>query len=112
MTANGVRPPYQQVVQDIRTQIESGQLKPGDRIPSQRALADEYGIAPMTATKALRALCDEGWAYSVPSLGAFVADSAPSVDAGDSLQEEVKSLRSAVNELTRRVEQIEKAADR
>ncbi len=112
MTANGVRPPYQQVVHDLRTKIESGQLKPGDRIPSQRAIADEYGIAPMTASKAIRTLCDEGWANSVPSLGVFVADSLPKEAVLDPLRQEVDELRSIVTDLSQRVERIEGKADR
>ncbi|MFB7723146.1 GntR family transcriptional regulator [Nocardia sp. NPDC056100] len=107
---NSARAPYQQVVDDYRTKIETGQLKAGDRIPSQRAIADEYGIAPMTAAKAVKALCDEGWTKSVPSLGVFVADSIPAAASNHSLQEEVSELRSMVTDLARRVEQIESAA--
>ncbi|MEU0545021.1 winged helix-turn-helix domain-containing protein [Nocardia sp. NPDC005978] len=105
--AKSARAPYQQVVDDYRRKIESGQLKAGDRIPSQRAIADEYGIAPMTAAKAVRALCDDGWASAVPSLGVFVADDIPAGASAASLRDEVSELRSIVTDLTRRVEQIE-----
>lgn len=110
MTVNGARPPYQQVVQDLRVKIESGQLKPGERIPSQRAIAEEYGIATMTASKALKALCDDGWANSVPSLGVFVANPLPTSETPEgSLKQEVDELRSMVGDLARRVERIEEA---
>lgn len=69
--------PYQQVAASIRAKIESGELKPGEQISSTRALAEEYGVAPMTASKAIRALSDEGWTKSVPSLGVFVAETTP-----------------------------------
>ncbi|WP_081769219.1 GntR family transcriptional regulator [Nocardia nova] len=113
MTANGAHPPYQQVVQDIRAKIKSGHYPLGGRLPSQRAISDEYGIAPMTAMKALQALCDDGWAYSVPSTGTFVAESLPSgEESSGSLKEEVDNLRSVVNDLVQRVQRIENAVDR
>jgi GntR family transcriptional regulator len=74
-------PPYQQVAATIRTKIESGELKPGAQIPSTRALAEEYGVAPMTISKAIRTLSDEGWTVTVPSLGVFVGETAPTSTA-------------------------------
>lgn len=82
--------PYQQVAAAIRAKIESGELAPGQQIPSTRALAEEYRVAPMTASKAIRALSDEGWTKSVPSLGVFVADAAPTSSAD--LAKQVKEL--------------------
>ncbi|WP_328411236.1 GntR family transcriptional regulator [Nocardia sp. NBC_00403] len=103
---NTGRAPYRQVVGDIQKKIKSGELKPGDRISSQRALADEYDIAPMTAAKAVRTLCDEGWTFSTPSLGVFVSDSIPA-EQDHSLADEVRDLRSRISDLAERVERIE-----
>jgi GntR family transcriptional regulator len=108
--ADAGRTPYQQVVAAIRRQITAGHLKPGDRLPSQRALADQYQIAPMTAAKAVRALCDSGWAVSAPSYGVFVTEppktEPPPNDPG-SLADQLDELRLMVHDLARRIERIE-----
>jgi GntR family transcriptional regulator len=103
---NGGRAPYQQVAWEMRKKIEAGIWKPGDRIPSQRAIADEYGITPMTAAKAVRALCDEGWAVSTPSVGVHVSDPLPTGSTG-SLADELRELRSQLDDLAQRVDRIE-----
>lgn len=101
---------YQQVVAAIRRQISAGHLKPGDRLPSQRALADQYQIAPMTAAKAVRALCDSGWTVSAPSYGVFVTERAntqPPQDDSGSFADQLEQLRLIVSNLARRIEQLE-----
>ena len=55
MSATG-SPPYLQVVSDIRQRIESGQLKPGDRLPPERELAAQLGIGRSALREALRVL--------------------------------------------------------
>lgn len=57
-------PPYLQVTTHYRDRILSGALKDGDRLPSTRALADEWGVAKATAEKVLRALTSEGLAVT------------------------------------------------
>ncbi len=53
-------PPYRLVAEELRRQIRSGRLKPGERVPSSRDLEATYEIANMTARSALRMLRDEG----------------------------------------------------
>jgi DNA-binding GntR family transcriptional regulator len=65
-------PPYLQVVRHIRGQIESGQLKDGDTIPSARQLKDEWGIAMATAAKVLATLRTEGLTRGVVGIGTVV----------------------------------------
>ncbi|MEU6578853.1 GntR family transcriptional regulator [Streptomyces sp. NPDC046805] len=71
-------PPYRLVAEELRRQIRSGRLKPGERVPSSRDLEASYEIANMTARSALRVLRDEGLIYSMPGRGNFVADPLPS----------------------------------
>ncbi|MCX4097300.1 GntR family transcriptional regulator [Nocardia sp. alder85J] len=112
-TPKGATAPYLQVVADIRKKIESGQLRPGDRIPSQRTIATDYQVAPMTASKAIRTLCDGGWATSVPSLGVFVSEAPPASEAAsvEELRDEVRELRDLVTGLTARVDRIANQAN-
>ena len=58
----------------LRNQIENGILSPGDRLPPENALAEEYGISRMTARRATEGLVTEGILVRHPGKGTFVAD--------------------------------------
>ena len=47
------RPPSKQIASDLREQITSGQLAPGAKLPSERVLTAQYGVAPQTVRQAL-----------------------------------------------------------
>jgi DNA-binding transcriptional regulator YhcF (GntR family) len=66
--------PSERVAAELRARIVDGELGPGDRLPSARALAAEHGIALSTAARALTLLRDGGWAHTVPRVGSVVAD--------------------------------------
>lgn len=68
-----MEPPYRQIVSDVRRRIEAGELRPGDRIPSARAITREWGVAIATATKAHAALREEGLTVARPGVGTVVA---------------------------------------
>ncbi len=74
--------PYQQVAQHIRDQIHSGTLAPGDRVPSVREIAADWGISRATADKALSALRSEGLIIAVTGVGSQVTQKLPSVQTG------------------------------
>jgi len=74
---DGGGPPYRQLVDGLRRQIERGSLLPGDRIPPVRTLADELDLAPNTVARAYRELEDEGWIDGRGRAGTFVADRLP-----------------------------------
>jgi DNA-binding GntR family transcriptional regulator len=65
-------PPYLQIVQHIRQQIRSGELRDGDTIPSVRQLARDWDVAAPTASKAVATLRAEGWVRGVPGSGTVV----------------------------------------
>ena len=64
--------PYQQIAMEIRQRIRTGKLKPGDRVPSTRALIRDHGIAMATATKALTLLQQERLIHPLPGVGNVV----------------------------------------
>jgi DNA-binding transcriptional regulator YhcF (GntR family) len=66
-------PPYLRIVDDIRHRIDSGELRPGDQVPSARGITQEWGVAIATATKVLAALQQEGLVKAVPGVGTVVA---------------------------------------
>ncbi len=70
-------PPYLRIVAAIRRRIADGELAPGDRVPSTRQIAAEWGVALATATKALTTLRLEGLVEARPRIGTVVATSSP-----------------------------------
>lgn len=68
------RLPYQQIADTLREEIRSGKLRPGDRLPTVVALGDRFGVAKMTAEKALKELRDEGLIVSWQGRGTFVRE--------------------------------------
>ncbi|KAB0883937.1 GntR family transcriptional regulator [Cronobacter muytjensii] len=71
-------PLYLQVEQFLTAQIQSGALRPGDALPSETALCQQFGIARMTARKAVDYLVRQGKVERRRGQGTFVTrDSAP-----------------------------------
>jgi GntR family transcriptional regulator len=61
-------PAYRQLVDQIRLQVAAGRLKPGDEIPSTRALSAELSLNPMTISRAYALLEEEGVLERRPGL--------------------------------------------
>ena len=68
-------PLYKKIQDDIKQQISVGQLREGDRIPSESELTQQYFVSSITAKNALNGLVDEGIIYRVKGKGSFVASS-------------------------------------
>ncbi|MFY9559963.1 MAG: GntR family transcriptional regulator [Terriglobales bacterium] len=66
-------PTYQKIQGELRERIESGQLKPGDAVDSERELASIHGVSLMTARHALVSLEREGFVERRRGAGTFVA---------------------------------------
>lgn len=67
-----INPVYIQIADGIKEKISSGILKPGDAIPSEKALGEKHGVSRMTVRKGLAILASEGYIYSVPGKGNFI----------------------------------------
>ncbi|MCR2803837.1 GntR family transcriptional regulator [Paenibacillus soyae] len=77
------RPLYQQIQQDIVSKIHAGELSPGDLVPSEKELAEKYGVSQMTTKNAIKGLVEEGLLVRYRGKGTFVRQSdAAQVDAG------------------------------
>lgn len=72
------QPPFQRIAAELRRRIEAGELRPGDRLPSTRALAAEHGVALATAAHALTELRQAGVIRSQSRVGSIVAPPARS----------------------------------
>lgn len=65
------RPIYTQIADNIRTQIASGILQPGDKLPSVREMAAQLSINPNTIQRAYRELELAGCIQTIPGKGCF-----------------------------------------
>ncbi|WP_236241745.1 GntR family transcriptional regulator [Streptomyces sp. CC228A] len=63
---------YERIADDIRQSIRAGQRKPGDRLPSEDALATQYRRSVPTIREALRVLATEGLIEKQHGRGTFV----------------------------------------
>ncbi len=68
----GAIPLYHQVEEELERRIQRGNWKPGDRIPTERALAEHYGVSRITVRRAVLDLVQKGLLYRVPGKGTFV----------------------------------------
>src|SRR3569832_793056 len=66
-------PAYEQVKEWIRGHISSGEWRPGDPVPSEAALMQQFGVSRMTVNRALRELAGEGRGDRVQGSGTRVA---------------------------------------
>jgi len=82
------RPIYLQVMEAIKKAIVRGDLKPGDKIPSVRELAQKLRINPNTVQKAYQELEREGITFTRRGQGNFVTED----------EEKIASLRQEILE--------------
>jgi GntR family transcriptional regulator, histidine utilization repressor len=66
-------PAYEQIKAFVRARISSGEWKPGDAVPSEAALMEQFAISRMTANRALRELATEGLVTRLQGSGTRVA---------------------------------------
>ena len=92
------RPIYEQISEKMKELIIKGVLKPDERIPTVRELAQSLTINPNTIQKAYKDLEDKGYIYSVRGKGSFAA---PAVQwANDKkLDELAQGLKKIVSEM-------------
>ena len=75
-------PLYLQLRDAVIAGIASGELRPGDALPSVRSLAEDLGINLHTVNKAYATLRDEGYVIMLGRRGAYVADAPANPTAG------------------------------
>ena len=72
-TGDGV-PIYQQIMRQIRHMVASGRLRPGDKLPPVRTLAEQLLVNPNTVARAYRELDAAGVINARVGAGAYVAE--------------------------------------
>ena len=71
------RSPFRQIADQLRAAIDRGELRPGDRLPSEAELTRHYSVARMTARQAIQELRAEGRVVAEHGRGVFVRLPAP-----------------------------------
>lgn len=66
-------PVYQTIKRHVLSRIQDGTWREGDAIPTEEALAREFGVSRMTVNRAIRELSDEQIVERVQGSGTFVA---------------------------------------
>lgn len=70
-------PLYYQIKLHFKQQMEAGLLHPGDRLPTEMELCEQFDISRTPVRQALTDLAREGYVYRRAGLGTFVAQTAP-----------------------------------
>ena len=63
-----------QVADDLRAEIRSGGLRPGDKLPGEAEMAEVYGVSRDTIRRATSELSEEGLLVILHGRGTFVAE--------------------------------------
>ena len=94
-------PIYDQIYSQIKDAILSGQVTEGEALPSIRALAKDLRISVITTNRAYDELENEGFIYTLPGKGCFVAERSTELLREENLKkieehmQEVRRLASA-----------------
>jgi GntR family transcriptional regulator, transcriptional repressor for pyruvate dehydrogenase complex len=61
-----------QLTRALRTRIDAGELKPGDKLPSEQELAEQFGVSRTVVREAISSLRASGFVATQQGVGAFV----------------------------------------
>lgn len=101
-------PIYIQIISAMQMRIATGHWRPGEKIPSVRDLAVEYGVNPNTMQRSLSELERSGLLYTERTSGRFVTDDAGRIAAmrEEKAMEYVEEFLKKMSELGFNYEQI------
>jgi len=63
---------YEQIVEQIEQSVQKGDLKPGDQLPAERELAQQFGVSRTAVREAVKALREKGLVEAYPGKGTFI----------------------------------------
>ena len=91
------QPIYEQICSQIKQLIQSGSLAADEALPSIRLLAKDLRISVITTKRAYEELEREGYIYTVPGKGSFVARRNPELMR----EEQLRKIESLMEEIAR-----------
>ncbi len=93
------RPIFRQIVDGIGLAIVSGELQPGDQLPSVRTLGMQLSINPNTVARAYAELATKGLVDSRQGLGLFVGQRKQMLNRGERNKRLQSAVQRCVNEV-------------
>ena len=90
------KPIYEQIVSQVKSQIMSGELAEGEKLPSIRALANDLRISVITTKRAYAELEAQGFVETVQGRGSFVAGGNADIRREEQLRRIEEHLSGAV----------------
>ena len=91
------RPIYQQIYDQVKNAILSGELREGDMLPSIRALAKDLRISVISTKRAYEELEQGGYIYTAAGKGCFVSQKS----SGMVYEEHLKKIEEHMGEIAR-----------
>ena len=89
---------FAQIENEVRFAVAAGALKPGDKLPTVRAVADKLNINPNTVAKAYRDLEIMGLVFTRRGMGVFIRDGIEDSCRADCRRELVEKMHEVVAE--------------
>ena len=105
MSKTGANSLYHYLYQCIKKDIVSGNILAEEQLPSKRNLAQNLGVSVVTVENAYAQLLTEGFIYSLPKKGFFVADISAAVDSSKQQKRKSPRIRRRIPEFTNEPEQ-------
>jgi len=100
-------PIFRQLMDQVKLQIASGQLRPGDELPSIRSLSVPLGVNPMTISKAYNLLVHDEVLERRPGRPLVVA----AMDGGQFVDRRAEQLRAGLQPAVNLVRQLDMTAE-
>lgn len=91
-------PAYRQIIKQITSLIHEGTLKPGDKLPTERELANELKIARGTVKKAYELMVKDGLIETTQGRGTFVSSRQDIIPSGRK-ERAIKMIENLIDEL-------------
>jgi GntR family transcriptional regulator len=85
-------PIYQQIVEQVKSMVASGALKPGSQLPTVREVAADLRINFNTAARAYRLLHEEGIISTQQGRGTYVLEAPPPTEARRMKRERLQTM--------------------
>ena len=111
VSPNNPVPLYQQIVQQVRARVLTGELRAGDPLPSMRQLASQLIASVITTKRAYSELEAEGLIVTRAGLGTFVADLDPKTIMGLKKEVVMEHLEEGVR-VARQLELVDEEINR
>jgi GntR family transcriptional regulator len=97
---DAAKPIYNQIIEEIKKMIVRGELEPGEKLPSQRSMAQKVEVNPNTIQRAYREMENMNLVETKRGLGTFIREDSEVINnvaremANKSVEQFVKQMKS------------------